>query len=246
MKSMFARRTINRRFLAVSVLASLFLWGCEGDTVFSPDDGIVGEDRIEVVGYAQVAVEPDIASAQVGVQTFSADAVEAVTLNNTSTEAVLTALQALGIAEEDLQTRSFSISPQRAFSEGRPDSVIGFWVSNTVEMTLRDLGQVGQMLQVAVDSGANTIYGLQFTVADPDSVEDLARTKAVEDARRRADTLAEAAGVQVGDVVSMRESSINVPSFFRGGADSDASSAVPIEPGSVDVSATVEVVFSIR
>ena len=124
--------------------------------------------------------------------------------------------------------------------------MIGFWVSNTVEMTLRDLGQVGQMLQVAVDSGANTIYGLQFTVADPDSVEDLARTKAVEDARRRADTLAEAAGVQVGDVVSMRESSINVPSFFRGGADSDASSAVPIEPGSVDVSATVEVVFSIR
>ena len=114
MKSMFARRTINRRFLAVSVLASLFLWGCEGDTVFSPDDGIVGEDRIEVVGYAQVAVEPDIASAQVGVQTFSADAVEAVTLNNTSTEAVLTALQALGIAEEDLQTRSFlDLAPTR-------------------------------------------------------------------------------------------------------------------------------------
>ena len=128
-----------------------------------------------------------------------------------------------------------------------PDSIIGFWVSNTVNMTLRDLTQVGQMLQAAVDAGANSIYGLQFTVADPDSVEDLARTRAVEDARRRAETLAAAAGVEVGGVVSLRESSLSVPYFFRGdAAESYASSGIPIELGNVEVSATVEAVFEIR
>lgn len=236
-----------KRFVLVALsVATFFSLGCEGDKIFSGDDSITGEDRIHVTGTAQVSVESDIATTQVGVQTFSGDAVEAVTLNNTSTAAVLAAFEALGVAEEDLQTRSFSISPQRAFAEDRPDSIIGFWVSNTVEITLRDLTKVGQMLQVAVDAGANSIFGLQFSVANPDSVEDLARTKAVEDARRRAETLATAAGVEVGGVVSLRESSISVPYYFRGGLEADAGAAVPIEPGSVEVSATVEVVFEIR
>ncbi len=240
-------RIRRSKHVTLLLLTALFMWGCDGDTVFSPDDSVVGEDRIEVIGNATVAVEPDIASAQVGVQTFAGDAVEAVTLNNTNTDAVLAALEALGIDGQDLQTRSFSISPQRAFQEDRPDSIIGFWVSNTVDMTLRDLTQVGQMLQAAVDAGANSIYGLQFTVADPDSVEDLARTRAVEDARRRAETLAAAAGVEVGGVVSLRESSLSVPYFFRGdAAESNASFGIPIEPGNVEVSATVEAVFEIR
>ncbi|MBT3346083.1 MAG: SIMPL domain-containing protein [Gemmatimonadetes bacterium] len=235
----------HAQLLAAICVSALFLFGCEGDTILSPDGTIAGEDRIQVTGTAQVAVEPDIATTQVGVQTFDADAVEAVTLNNLNTAAVLAAFEALGIAEQDLQTRSFSISPQRAYAEDRPDSIVGYWVNNTVGITLRDLTKVGEMLQVAVDAGANSIYGLQFGVANPDSVGDLARAKAVEDARRRADTLAEAAGVSVGDVVSLREGSISVP-YYRGALESDASSSVPIETGSVEVSATVEAVFSIR
>ncbi len=241
-----SRCRMHTQLLAVACASALLLLGCEGDTILSSDDTIMGENRIQVTGTAQIAVEPDIATTQVGVQTFDGNAVEAVTLNNTNTAAVLAAFEALGIVPQDLQTRSFSISPQRAYAEDRPDSISGYWVSNTVDVTLRDLTKVGEVLQVAVDAGANSIYGLQFSVANPDSVEDLARTKAVEDARRRADTLAAAAGVSVGDVVSLRESSISVPYYFRGSLESDASSSVPVETGDVEVSATVAAVFSIR
>ncbi len=86
---------------------------------------------------------------------------------------------------------------------------------------------------------------LQFTVSNPDSIEDVARRLAVQDARRRAESLADAAGASVGRVLSLSESSVAVPSIFRGVAELDAA-AVPVQPGEVDVTAFVTAVFALK
>lgn len=227
--------------LAVASAAALLGAGCAGDTIVRTEADT--DDRVHVSGLAQLEATPDVATTTIGVQTFNADAVTAVTENNERVAAVISALQRLGIADQDMQTSGFSISPQRAYSEDRPDSITGFWVRNTLSATVRDLASVGAILQQAIDTGANEIHGLQFTVSNPDSLEDVARRLAVADARHRAETLAEAAGARVGRIISLSESSVSVPAYFRSVDAADA--AVPVQPGEVQITASVQAVFAL-
>jgi uncharacterized protein YggE len=238
-KSMRKRVSVG---IAAAAAAMLGL-GCAGDTIVR--SGADSENRIYVSGSAKLDVTPDVATSSIGVQTFEADAVTAVTTNNEQVAAVIASLKALGIAPADMQTNGFSISPQRAYAEDRPDSISGFWARNTISVTVRDLTSVGLVLQDAIAAGANEIYGLQFTVSNPDSIEDVARHLAVLDALRRAQALAEAAGARVGEVISLSESSVAVPSFFRGSIEGDAL-AVPVQPGEVQVTASVQAVFTLQ
>lgn len=228
---------------AACLTTSLALSACQGDNILRTDSE--AENRVHVSGSAQVMVTPDVAAASIGVQTFDADAVVAVTANNERTAAVLAVLEGLGVHKDDLQTSSFSISPQRAYREERPDSVTGFWVRNTISATVRSLDSIGAVLQDAIAAGANEIHGLQFTVSNPDSLEDVARALAVADARRRAEALAAAADASLGRIVSLSESAVSVPSYFRGASEADAV-GVPVEPGQVEVSASVSAVFELK
>lgn len=225
-----------------SLVASLGMAGCQADNILQTESGM--DDRVHVSGSASVQVTPNVATATMGVQTFDADAVVAVTSNNERSAAVLNTLEGLGVDRKDLQTSNFSISPQRAFSEDRPDSIVGFWVRNTISATIRDLTVVGTVLQDAIGAGANEIHGLQFTVSNPDSVEDVARALAVVDARRRARALAEAAEAKLGRIISLSESSVSTPSYFRNADATDG--AVPIEPGQLEASAVVTAVFELK
>jgi uncharacterized protein YggE len=229
-----------RRAMTVVVV---LLMGCTGDTIVRT--AADNSESVQVSGTASVQVTPNVATTTIGVQTFEADAVVAVTVNNERVAAVITSLEGLGVLPQDLQTSGFSISPQRAYAEDRPDSITGFWVRNSISATLRDLTTVGAILQGAIEAGANEIHGLQFTVSNPDSIEDVARRLAVQDARRRAESLADAAGASVGRVLSLSESSVAVPSIFRGVAELDAA-AVPVQPGEVDVTAFVTAVFALK
>ncbi|HCL29656.1 MAG TPA: hypothetical protein DIC52_14605 [Candidatus Latescibacteria bacterium] len=229
-----------RRAMTVVVV---LLMGCTGDTIVRT--AADNSESVQVSGTASVQVTPNVAATTIGVQTFEADAVVAVTVNNERVAAVITSLEGLGVLPQDLQTSGFSISPQRAYAEDRPDSITGFWVRNSISATVRDLTTVGAILQGAIEAGANEIHGLQFTVSNPDSIEDVARRLAVQDARRRAESLADAAGASVGRVLSLSESSVAVPSIFRGVAELDAA-AVPVQPGEVDVTAFVTAVFALK
>ncbi len=144
-----------------------------------------------------------------------------------------------------MQTSGFSIAPQRAYSEDRPDSITGFWVRNTISATVRDLATVGSILQEAINAGANEIYGLQFALSNPDSLKDIVRVLAVEDAHHRAEALAVAAGARLGRIISLSESSVSVPYYFRGALESDMA-GVPVEPGEVEVAASVSAVYALE
>ncbi|MFH1566924.1 MAG: SIMPL domain-containing protein [Gemmatimonadota bacterium] len=220
--------------------------GCGGDTVVNPAGSALEENTIHVSGSATVRLAPDVAQTQLAVQTFAPAVTDAVTDNNLRSAAVIAAVKGLGVADADIETVGFSVSPQRDYQNSRPDSVVGYWVYNNVAVTIRQLGTAGQVLQAAIDAGANSVSGLAFTLGDPEPVKDQARALAVADARSRAETLAAAAGVEVGRVLYLSETSLSYPPLYRSSAADAAGGAVPVEPGEMEVTAQVQVVFAIK
>jgi uncharacterized protein YggE len=233
-----------RKYAILVVLGLIFLSACEDETIILPNGY---QDQIRVAGTATITSAPDIATAEIGVQTFAEELDAAVVENNEKADAIIAALRQQGVAEKDIQTSRFSIYPQRDYKNDRPDVIIGYQVDNMVSATLRDLPAIGEVLQSAIDAGANNIHGINFTLDDPTALRDEARAEAIKDARRRADIMAEAAGIEVGKVVSITETSYPGPIIAREEYDAAvAKSNVPIEPGELELTIQVEVVFAIE
>jgi uncharacterized protein YggE len=240
-------RSARGTLLAAGALCLGLLGGCEtGDTVISPADG--GENRVYVSGSATVRADPDLAQAQLGVQTFADSANQAVAENNARSGAVQAAIAAEGVAARDMQTSGFNVYPQMDYEKDRAGVVVGYWAANLLSVKIRDLGKVGRVLQAGIDAGANNVSSLYFTLEDPDSLLQEARVQAVADARRRAESLVEAAGARLGRVLSIRETSPWYgPVMARAEFDKAAGAgAVPVQPGELEVTGQVEVVFEIE
>lgn len=231
-------------YTALIALALVALSACEREIVIMPDSE---DNRIYVTGTATVTTSPDIAITQIGVQTFNKEVEPAVDENNRKTDAVIAALRAQGVAEKDIRTTSFNIYPQRDYKGNNNYEIVGYQVNNTVSATLRDLDSVGKTLQLTIEAGANNISGISFTLDDPEPFRDEARTKAVEDARRRAEGMAEAAGIELGKVISISESSYSGYVVARGESyDVAMAKEVPIEPGELELTVQVSMVFAIN
>lgn len=203
---------------------------------------------ISVTGHGEVPLTPDIARISIGVRTQGADVAEAMASNNTQAQEVVDALKELGVAERDIQTSNFSIYPQQQYDERGQVVETTFVVENTVYVTVRELENLGDLLDAAVGRGANSIYGIQFDVEEKDSAISEARQAAVADARAQAQELASAAGVRLGQIQSISTSSFSpVPVFDgRGAAAEQAAAGVPISPGQLIVTAEVNVIYEIQ
>jgi len=203
---------------------------------------------LSVNGSAQVTLTPDIAYISVGVHTENADANEAVSANAAQAQKVIDALKAMGIDEKDIRTSNYSITPQQQYDDkGKLTGVI-FIVDNTVFVTLRVLSKVGDILGAAVGAGANSIYGIQFDLADKTPSLASARTTAVENARKQAEELAQAAGVKLGAVQNINYyNSYPVMAEGKGGGAmmDTASISVPVTPGQLIYTVDVNIVYEI-
>lgn len=206
------------------------------------DDG-----RIQVSGVGTASAKPDLALASLGVQTFAESVQEAVAENNAAAASVLKALEDAGIESHRIETSSYSVSPRRDHRRDKPDTVIGYWANNSVTVAIADLERVGAILQAAIDAGANNVANLRFTLEDPAPAEEQARIKAVEDARKRAQTLAAAANVELGEVLSIREMSGHIPVFRdqRMMREAAVAESVPIRVDELELTIQVEMVFEI-
>jgi uncharacterized protein YggE len=207
--------------------------------------GVPGMRQITVVGTGEVKVTPDTASVQIGVETTAPTTQEALAQNTTQANAIIEKIKQLGVAEKDIQTSGFNISPTYS-SDGR--EVTGYTVSNQVSVTIRNLAQAGTLLDQVVQAGANRIYGVNFTVADPAAALAQARDKAVADAKARADQLAKATGASVGQVLVINEnigSGPVVPMPMMDRAPS-AAGAVPIQAGEQSYSAQVQITYELQ
>jgi len=206
---------------------------------------------VSVTGQGMVNVPPDTATVTVGIDVIRPDLGEAQEEAARQATAIIEAVQAVGVEEQDIQTANYSVNILRDYSEsGDPTQVTGFEVMNQVNVTIRDIDAVGDLLDAVVGAGANSIYGVQFFVDDPRPFATEARTAAVEDAREKAGQLAEAAGMELGRVVSISEGyaapPVPMPAMGRGGGMAEAAMDTPIQVGTsqivVDVSMTFELV----
>ena len=210
--------------------------------------GVTGMRQITVVGQSEVKGQPDIATVQIGVETDAATSQEALAQNTTQTQAVQAKLKELGLDPKDIQTSNFSISPTYDYSANKP-RLTGYHVSNGVTVTIRDLGKAGTLLDQVVQVGANSIYGISFSVSNQDQLLKAAREAAIKDARARADQLAQATGASVGDALVITEnigSASPIPTPVAARADMALSAPVPLQPGSQSLGVSVQVTFALR
>ena len=211
------------------------------------------EATIVVTGEGRAEMAPDMALIDLGVVKDAKTAREALDANNTAMAEVLAAFKEAGIAERDVQTSGFSISPQYQYpqsstGENPPPVLVGFQVLNTVTVRVRDLARLGEILDKAVTLGANQGSGIRFVNDKPDTAVSDARKKAVANAVAKAKELTEAAGVGLGRVLEISETSYRADpmpmmrTMAKGFAE-DAS--VPIAAGENSYSVTVNVTFAL-
>ncbi|WP_160009722.1 SIMPL domain-containing protein [Rhizobium sp. 18055] len=208
---------------------------------------------ISVIGEGRATMAPDMAVLNFSVVKQEKTAREALDGNNKAMSDVLGALKKAGIAERDLQTSGFSVQPQYRFPQGTdgqqlPPELIGYQVSNSLTVRVRDLSQLGPIIDQAVTLGVNQGGDIQFTNDKPESAMEEARKGAVADAMARAKTLAEAAGVKLGSVIEINESGPRpqpVPVMRAAMMKSGADAGVPIQGGESSYNISVNVTFAI-
>ena len=211
--------------------------------------------RMVVIGRGVVEASPDVAVVQVGVTVTAKTAAAAIDANSAAARRVIDHARASGVESADVGTASVQLSPNfrtvQDSSGGMRQQPDGYTASNTVQVRLRDLAKVGGFARDVVDQGANRIDGIQFGLSDPNRAADEAREAAVADALRQARRLAAAAGVGLGRIEAIASPPRgNVqPSMERGTVAVAARSAkrepVPVEAGSIEVAAEVEITWSL-
>jgi uncharacterized protein len=214
-----------------------------------PPDHRPRPGRITVPGHGAVRVSPDVASVRFGVAIVRPTAAEARSAAASTMEAILAALTAAGVERRDLRTALVGLDAVRDYSSGGAPRVTGYQLTNTVEATVRRIESAGELIDAALAAGATTMDSLTFGVADPAPPLDEARRAAVADARRRAETLADEAGVRLGPVVDVVEGTALPPGVPRPMAalslKSAADVSTPIEAGTSELVVDVVVGFAI-
>ena len=218
----------------------------------APAAGNANVRTLSVSGSGEALLAPDIAYIYVGVHTENSTAATAVEENTSQTQELVKAIRDFGIDEKDIRTTNFSIYPMDRFdpATGLPSGEKVYAVDNTVYVTVRDLTKLGDLLDTAVQAGANNINSVQFDVAEKDEALKQARADAVKDAESQAQSLAQAAGLSLGEIqsISFNESS-PYPIFDGkggGGAVAAEQAAVPIQPGQLTFTVYVNVTYALK
>jgi len=211
---------------------------------------------IRVTGAGSITALPDFADVILGVETTARTPQEAVEQNNAILNDVLAAVRALGIADDDIVTHQFNLSPARDFMTWQP--VEGHVAFNSVSVRVNDLDMLGYVLGAGIDAGASLSGNVRFGLNNPNALYYEALAIAITDAENKANAMARAMGVTVTGVVSATETNTwTIPVLGRSDAggfldmqhESFAMTAsgmhVPIQSGEITITARVEIAYSI-
>jgi len=241
-------RANHRKSIAVAfvlALGSLAMSAAAQNPAAQPtSDGTL----LSVSARGEASRAPDVATASAGVVTRAADANAAMRENATQMTRVMAAIRAAGVAEQDIQTSGISIHPTYRHVDNEEPRISGYSASNTVNLKVRDIAALGEVLDALVSSGANNVNGPSFGIDQPDAVYDEARREALDQARARADMYAKALGLRVRRIVSISEgggSQQPRPMYAMRSMAMDAESSTPVAPGENTLEANLEVVFEL-
>ena len=202
---------------------------------------------ITVTGSAVVTLEADYAQVSVGVSTSAKTVDEASKQNAEAIHTVIEALKAAGVKEDDIATSNYSVHAEYDYSSLGGQKLSGYNVTNQLNVVIRDMAHIGATLDKATAAGANNIYNIQFLSTKADEAQDEATAYAVQDAMRRAELLAEAAGLTLGNIVSISDSTGGYAVVTRSYKSTlDAAAGNSILPDDASVSASVTIVFELK
>jgi uncharacterized protein YggE len=199
-------------------------------------------NAVTTVGHGVVTAVPDEATVSAGVRTDATTATEALSKNADLMTKVIAALKNAGA--DKLQTQQVSLYPQT----DQQGKVTGYTAQNSVSAHTK-IANAGALVDAAVAAGANTVDGPTLDVADTTALYRQALAKALDDARGKAQALAQAGGFGIGPVLSVTEQSAQQPIAFASSSPSGKAAGgtpTPVEPGTQDVTADVQVAFTIR
>ena len=213
-----------------------------------PTDPTATPRTVVGTGIARVRGVPDLLTLTLGVTSEARTVGEALDRNNDALDRVMKALRDGGVEKQDIQTSNFSIGSKR---DDRTNEINGYQVTNLVTVRIRDLAKAGSLIDKAAEAGGDDVVmqGVSFGFDDTSDLIAQARADAVKRARSQAQQLADAAGVQLGDVITISESSRDygpVLAAPEAAAKSPAAADVTISPGSEELAVHVSIVFSIR
>lgn len=246
-------KAIKMKLMALALLALTVWLGFKARNEARMYDYIgvpLERNVITVDGTGKVVGIPDIANVDLGT-TVEKPTVGAAQAENTKTmNALIAKLKDMGVDQKDIQTTAYNVYPQYDYNDGK-QRLRGYTVSQNVHVKVRDLAKVGDILGTAGTLGANQIGGIAFSVDDPEALKAEARVKALENAKAKAEALADVAGVKLHRVVSFSESyggGVPQPMYYAkdavgmGGAEA----APSVEAGSNDISVNVSITYEIQ
>lgn len=234
---------------ALAALTIGLLSPARSQEMLRPQPMMAISEGITAQGHGEVKVKPDIAQVTVAVTTQSKDQAEAVSQNAVKTTATLAALKSAGIAQKDIQTQSYTVDPQYDYRTS-PAVLTGYQVTNSVQATVRDLTKVGLVIDKTIGAGASQINGVSFDVADRTKPQAEALAIAVGTAKMKATVMAQAAGVDLGRLLTMTEGSAPAfqpvqPVFMRAMAKSAAADTpTPIADQQITVTADATLTYA--
>ncbi|MFN2135744.1 MAG: SIMPL domain-containing protein [Candidatus Promineifilaceae bacterium] len=207
-----------------------------------------GDKSITVIGQGEALGQPDRAQVTLGVEIFAPTVGEATAQNEETIQAIMAALVEMGVARTDVQTANYGLWAEQKYGDQGPEGIAGYHVTNQLNTTIRDVDQLGPVLEAVIEAGANSIQGVSFSVSDPARLEAEARAAAMADARARAESLAELAGVELGEIRIINEvmSQPGYPLQGMGGVAFDQASEPSFSPGQLRHQMQVQVTFAIN
>lgn len=252
--------TASAAFLVIAISAAWYAGAYSRSVLPQRTFAVSGDGRVIAV--------PDVAKLSFGVLTEGGKDLSDIQVENTEKiNKVIAFIKSNGVDEEDIKTEYYNISPRYQYfscpgnvapfgvSEFEavpcpPAEIVGYTINQSVSVKVRDLSDIGIIIAGVVDAGANNVFGPNFTIDDPDELQNQARAEAIAEAREKAKEIAKAGKFRLGKLVSIQEGGY-YPQPLRAYdtfavAESKGAAAPSIEPGSEEVNITVSLVYEIK
>jgi uncharacterized protein YggE len=234
---------MKNKLLILGLVVALLLAGC--NTAAQSTPAATGQ-TLSASGTGSASTDPDVVDIQLGVDTVDPDLTEAVNQNTDKMNAIMAVFAEMGIAEKDIQTTNYNLWVEDVYDQsGQPTGEKRYRVSNMVNVRLRDLTQIGTLIEEATNAGATNASGITFGVADTTELEQAALDNAIENAQEKAAWMASKMGVNLGSITNVIEGGYYTPPMpvAAGNIGLGGGGGVPISQGQFSMTAQVQLVY---
>lgn len=231
-------------FIFVAALAFILCFHFESFKVFAATAS--SARTINVSGEGKVTAVPDTACLSLGVVTEKSTTAEAQNTNSIAMNNVIDAVKKAGIKDENIKTTDYSIYPKYNYDEtAKVNTIVGYTVSNTINITVKDISKAGQIIDAAVKNGANACNSVSFEVSDYGKYYNMALQNALSNAQSKAKTISDFLKIKLKAPVTITENSSGISKIYPAALNSTSSSSASasIQAGTYEIKANVSLVY---